>query len=290
MQTLLDFIPRAYAASKTTEETHAAPGISGATTTAPVAHSEAPGIHISIKAEELFRIGDFPVTNGLFLSLIILVFMGGGAMLLGRKLSLIPGKLQNAAEAILGGTLSVMDNILGSRRQSERYLPLIGTIFFVVLFSNWLGLFPGVGSIMLYEGNPPTGGAPLFRAPSSDLNFTLALAIVTVIATNILGAVAIGIGPHIGKFLNFRSPIGFFVGILEFVSECARIISFSFRLFGNIFAGEVLLVVISFLLPYLVPLPFYFLEVFVGFIQAFIFAMLALVFIGMAVQEHEAAH
>jgi F-type H+-transporting ATPase subunit a len=239
-------------------------------------------IHISIKAEELFHLGGFPVTNGVLLSFLILVLLGSAALLLRRKLALVPGMFQNTAETILEGTLSVMDGILGSRRESERYLPLIATIFFIVLFSNWFGLVPGVGSIM-WHGEKT---APLFRAPSSDLNFTLALALITVITVNILGVVAIGAGPHIGKFLSFRSPLAFFTGILEFVSECARIISFSFRLFGNIFAGEVLLTVISFLLPYLVPVPFFFLEVFVGFIQAFIFAMLALVFTGMAVQEH----
>ncbi|MBI2623581.1 MAG: F0F1 ATP synthase subunit A [Candidatus Liptonbacteria bacterium] len=241
------------------------------------------GIHISIKAEELFHIGGFPVTNGVLLSFLILLLLGGGALLLRRKLALIPGMLQNLAEWVLEGILSIMDGILGSRYQSERYLPLIATLFLIVLFSNWFGLLPGVGSIVFHGEET----SPLFRAPSSDLNFTLALALITVITVNILGVVAIGAGSHIKKFLNFRSPLAFFTGILEFISECARIISFSFRLFGNIFAGEVLLTVVSFLLPYVVPVPFFFLEVFVGFIQAFIFAMLALVFTGMAVQEHQ---
>jgi len=248
--------------------------------------TEGSGVHISIKAEQLFSIGGFPVTNGTLLSFIILIIMSAGALLIRRKLSLIPNALQNIAETLIEGILSVMDGILGSRHESERYFPLIATIFIIVLFSNWFGLLPGVGSILFYGHET----APLFRAPSSDLNFTLALALITVIMVNILGVTAIGIGPHIKKFLNFKSPIAFFTGILEFVSEIARIISFSFRLFGNIFAGEVLLTVISFLLPYVVPVPFFFLEVFVGFIQAFIFSMLALVFTGMAVQEHEVQH
>ncbi|MCR4328708.1 MAG: F0F1 ATP synthase subunit A [Patescibacteria group bacterium] len=246
--------------------------------------AEGSGIHISIKAEELFHVGGFPVTNGLLLSFIILILASVGALILWKKITLIPGKLQNLAELTLEGILSVMDNILGNRRESERYLPLIATIFFIVLFSNWFGLIPGVGSIVLHGHET----APLFRAPSSDLNFTLALAIIAVVTVNIIGVVAIGVGTHIKKFLNFSSPIGFFTGILEFISEIARIISFSFRLFGNIFAGEVLLTVISFLIPYIIPLPFFFLETFVGFIQAFIFAMLTLVFTGMAVQEHDA--
>ncbi len=257
-----------------------------ATSSVTATRTESSGVHISIKAEELFRIGGFPVTNGVLLSLILLILMSAGAILIRRKLALIPGALQNLAEWVLEGILSVMDGILGSRRESERYFPLIATIFLIVLFSNWFGLLPGVGSIVFHGKET----APLFRAPSSDLNFTLALALITVVMVNILGVTAIGIGPHIKKFLNFSSPLAFFTGILEFVSEIARIISFSFRLFGNIFAGEVLLTVISFLIPYVVPVPFFFLEVFVGFIQAFIFSMLALVFTGMAVQEHEYSH
>ncbi|MBI2888908.1 MAG: F0F1 ATP synthase subunit A [Candidatus Liptonbacteria bacterium] len=259
-------------------------------TTSPVPiaspHAESSGVHISIKAEKLFHVGGFPVTNGVLLSFILLILMSAGAILIRKRLALIPGTLQNIAETLIEGILSVMDGILGSRRESERYFPLIATLFIIVLFSNWFGLLPGVGSILLHGEET----APLFRAPSSDLNFTLALALITVVMVNILGITAIGIGPHIKKFVNFGSPIAFFTGILEFVSEIARIISFSFRLFGNIFAGEVLLTVISFLIPYVVPVPFFFLEVFVGFIQAFIFSMLALVFTGMAVQEHEQSH
>jgi len=255
-----------------------------ATAASAHASTESSGVHISIKAEKLFEVGGIPVTNGLFLSFILLILMSAGALLVRKKLALVPGMLQNIAETLVEGILSVMDGILGSRREAERYFPLIATIFLIVLFSNWFGLLPGVGSILLHGEET----VPLFRAPSSDLNFTLAMALITVVMVNILGVTAIGIGPHIKKFINFGSPIAFFTGILEFVSEIARIISFSFRLFGNIFAGEVLLTVISFLVPYVVPVPFFFLEVFVGFIQAFIFSMLALVFTGMAVQEHEA--
>lgn len=247
--------------------------------------------HISIKAEELFHIAGFPITNTLILSLLILGLISLGAFLLKRRLTLSPGKTQNFIEFILEGALSLMDSVLGSRRRSEQYLPFIATIFILVLFSNWFGLIPGVGSIGVREiHGDEVAFAPFLRAPSSDLNFTLAIAITTVLAINILGVAAIGIIPHISKFFNFKSPISFFIGILELISEAAKIVSFSFRLFGNIFAGEVLLVITAFLVPYLVPLPFLMLEVFVGFIQAFVFAMLSLVFVAMATMEHESAH
>ncbi|MDO8516160.1 MAG: F0F1 ATP synthase subunit A, partial [bacterium] len=173
---------------------------------------------------------------------------------------------------------------LGTRQAAEKYLPLVATIFIFVMTSNWLGLMPGVGSLIVHEGDTVV---PLFRSPAADLNFTLALATSVMIMIHLIGISVIGIKHHSGKFFNFKNPIHTFVGLLELVSEFAKIVSFSFRLFGNVFAGEVLLGIIAFLVAYIVPLPFLFLEVFVGFIQAFIFAMLTLVFIAGAIAEPE---
>ncbi len=131
---------------------------------------------------------------------------------------------------------------------------------------------------------------PFLRSPSSDLNFTLALAIISVVSIQIFGIMIVGAKAYSKKFFNFSGPIQFAVGLLEIISEVSRLLSFSFRLFGNIFAGEVLLLVMSFLMPYLLPLPFIGMELFVGFIQALIFSMLTLVFITMASQVHEEAH
>jgi F-type H+-transporting ATPase subunit a len=240
------------------------------------------GIHISLRAEEMFHIGGLPVTNGLFLAVMVVGFLSVAAIIFRRRLALVPNAAQNAVEFVFEQILGIMDNALGERRESEKYFPLIATIFLFILASNWSGLLPGIGSIVM-RGDETT---PLLRSPASDLNFTVALAVIAVIAVNLLGTVAIGAASHVKKFINFKSPVGFFIGILELISEIARIISFSFRLFGNIFAGEVLLTVVAFLIPYIVPLPFLFLETFVGFIQAFIFAMLALVFIAIAIKEH----
>jgi F-type H+-transporting ATPase subunit a len=137
-----------------------------------------------------------------------------------------------------------------------------------------------------HKGNEHKPPAPIFRPGSADLNTTLALGIVSVLATQVFGLMALKLS-YLKKFFNFSSPIDFFVGILEIISEFAKIISFAFRLFGNIFAGEVLLVVITFLVPVVVPMPFYGLELFVGLIQALVFAMLSLVFFNMATQSHE---
>ncbi|MBI3632375.1 MAG: F0F1 ATP synthase subunit A [Candidatus Vogelbacteria bacterium] len=246
---------------------------------------------ISIAAEKIFSIGNFPVTNSLILSVLVLIILGIVSYVISRSLTTIPGKIQSIVEMLLEGIMDFMDTILGRREVTEKYLPIIGTIFFFVLFSNWSGLFPGLSALGV-SGTNEAGKetfVPLLRAPSSDLNFTLALGIISILSVNVLGVTAIGLRHHLGKFFNFESPIMFFVGILELISEFVKMISLAFRLFGNVFAGEVLLLVIGMLSPYVIPLPFLAMEIFVGFIQALIFSVLTLVFINMAV-EHSSAH
>jgi F-type H+-transporting ATPase subunit a len=238
--------------------------------------------HISPRAEEIFFVGGLPITNALILTLAVFVLLGVAILIFRRKLALVPGRFQNVIEFILDSVLDLMEPLYGSKRKAEKYLPWIATFFVLILFSNWLGLVPGVGSIGIKHGEALT---PLLRAPASDLNFTLALAFVSVVIIQAFGVMALGPKIHFSKFFDFRSPIKFFIGILELVSEIAKIISFSFRLFGNVFAGEVLLIIIGFLVPYIIPVPFLIFEVFVGFMQAFVFSMLTMVFIAMAVSH-----
>ena len=244
---------------------------------------------ISIKAEELFSIGSWPITNAVLLALVTFLVLVSASVTLRRKLALIPGKIQNFFEMFVEGALTIMESVLGSRVLAEKYLPLVATVFLFIIVSNWLGLLPGVGSLGFHgESDGKETFIPLFRSPGSDLNFTVVLAIISVVSVNALGFIALGFKRYASKFFHPRNPILSFAGALELVSEFVKIVSFSFRLFGNVFAGEVLLMIIGFLVPYLVPLPFLFLEVFVGFIQAFIFSMLTLVFIAMAISHHEA--
>ena len=247
---------------------------------------------ISHRAEELFHLGPFTITNALllsFVSLIVLIIIG---FFIKKGLKIIPGKLQSIFEILIEQTFKIMDSVLGDRRLSEKYLPLIATIFLFVMTSNWLGLLPFTGPIGLnILHGEETVFTPLFRSPGSDLNFTLALALISMTSIHFLGVLALGFKKHFSKFFNFKKPFPLisFVGLLEFLSEFVKIVSFSFRLFGNIFAGEILLAVIGILIPYVLPLPFLFLEIFVGFIQAFIFGMLTLVFIAINIR-HEEAH
>lgn len=239
---------------------------------------------ISLKAQQLFHLGSFNVTNGLLMTLVASLVLIVFSVVLRSKIKIIPGKLQGAVEMGAEALLGLMDSTLGSMEAAEKYFPLVATIFIFILTSNLLGIFPGVGSLMFKSGSE---SVPLFRSPAADLNFTLAFAVISVIVTNIIGMASVGVFKHLGKYFNFKGPIDFFIGILELISELAKIISLSFRLFGNVFAGEVLLTIISFLAPYFIPLPFLFLEIFVGAIQAFIFATITLVSISLHTTTHE---
>ena len=245
----------------------------------------------TVAAEKITEIAGFPITNTIILTSIVMLFMIGLAVAVKSKFSMVPRGLQNLFEWIIEQTLGLTEGIFGTRQKAEKYLPFIATIFFFVLFSNWSGLLPGVGTLGVYEVHDGEKVfIPLLRAASSDLNFTLALAIITVLAVNIFGIAAIGFWKHAHKFINFSSPIAFFVGILELISEVARMVSFSFRLFGNIFAGEVMLVIAAFFLPYILPVPLLAMEIFVGLIQASVFAILAAVFTSIAISEHGEHH
>ena len=242
---------------------------------------------ISLKAQEIFKIGSFGVTNSVFSTLVVSLVLISIAVISYKKIRIIPGTFQSAIEMGTEWLLDLMESMLGSMKKAEQYFSLIATIFVFIMVCNLSGILPGVGSLVINNGGKEI---PLFRSPAADLNFTLAFAVISVIVTNIIGIMAVGVFPHISKFINFKNPIVFFIGILEFVSELAKIISLSFRLFGNVFAGEVLLTIIFFLAPYVVPLPFLFLEVFVGLIQSFVFAMLTLVSISLHTALHQEEH
>ncbi len=248
----------------------------------------------TLASETVFHIGEFGIRNTLIMSwLAMAVLILFGLSLRGTGYKLIPGRLQAAGELIVEGLFNFFNGILGDDRRTRKLFPLVATMFLFIIIANWMGILPGVGSITVegvHEGHAMD--LPLFRSMNADMNVTLAFSIVSIITVQILGFAALGFRGHLGKYFvaPWKKPygIGTFVGLLEFVGEFTRIVSFSFRLFGNIFAGEVLLVVVSALVPYIVPIPFYGLEIFVGFIQALVFSMLTLVFVSMAVTPHEA--
>jgi F-type H+-transporting ATPase subunit a len=268
---------------------------------------------ISVQAEPLFYIGPLPITNTLLLSVISAILVITFFLLATRNPKLIPGPLQNLLEWMSQGLLNICEEVAG-RENGRRFFKWVASIFFLVLIANWWSVIPGIGTIGIK--NPSIEGCegvnelttvfltgdyskcitPLLRPPATDLNFTLALALITVIVTQIYGFRLLGVRKQLGRYFNFsEGPIGLIVGLLELLLEPLRVVSLSFRLFGNVFAGEVLLIVIGFLLPFLGPIPFYFLEIFVGFIQAFVFAFLTLMFFTLGTtahgaEDHQEAH
>lgn len=253
-------------------------------------------MEISIIAEKLFSIGGFSVTNSLLVAVTVAIALGLATVVFSRNPKEVPHGAQNVVESVFEGLLSFIESITHDRKQARDFFPLVATIFLFVLFSNWSGLLPGAGTIGLNEehaGRVVT--VPFLRGPAADLNMTVALSLISVLSVQIFGVVALGIRGYASKFLvaPWKKPyvIGTVVGLLELVGEFAKILSFSFRLFGNVFAGEVLLTVMLSLVPYFVPLPFLLLEVFVGVVQAAVFSLLTIVFLKMAVTGHgEGAH
>ena len=283
-----------------------------------------PPPHVTLAAETLFYIGNFPVTNALLTTWIVMLILIVVAVLATRghpknldsakNSELVPSGIGNAIEMIIEGLYGFSESVAG--RWVSKFFPIVMTIFLVIVVANWIGLLPGVHTIGILE-HPEGAGAhgyvangviltaeeahgeegyvlvPFLRAPATDLNFTLALALAAVVLAQYFGFKAQRLG-YLKKFFDFSGfkqgafmgVIQLFVGLLEIISELARIISFSFRLFGNVFAGEVLLLVLAFLIPYVISLPFYGLEMFVGFIQGFVFFMLALVFFTLATHAH----
>jgi len=229
-------------------------------------------------------IGEMPITATLLTSWLAMVLLAVGAYVLSSRLKMVPGKAQAAVEMVVGGAYDYVRDSLESDSLARRYFPTLMTIFIFLLAMNWIGLLPGVTSIGYYAGVGEAAHlVPFFYPPATDLNIAIAFALVAMFLIQITGILALGVWKYGGKFINFSSPLSFVVGIIELISEIGRIISFSFRLFGNIFAGKTLLTVAIFFVPLMLPVPILIYEVFVGFIQAAVFAFLTLIFIKMAV-------
>lgn len=243
--------------------------------------------HVTLAAETIGHIFDLPVTNTLLVTWVTTTVLSLFAFAATRKMALVPTSyLQNFAEVVIESGYNLIDDL--AHGKVKTLLPLLMTFFLFIITANWLGLFPGFGTIGFYEmEGTKEVFVPLFRSINSDLNTTLALALISVLGTHIFAVKYLGLLGYLKKWFSFN-PIMLFVGLLELFSEFTKVVSLSFRLFGNIFAGEAVLATISSLFAFVLPLPFYFLEIIVGFVQAAVFMMLTLVFIVLLTQEqHE---
>lgn len=266
---------------------------------------------ITIFAEPIFHIKNFTVTNALLTSWFAVILIIIFAAILRKKLAEVPKGIQNIFEAVVDGGLGLCDQVTGSRALSEKIFPLAISVFLFILVNNWLGLLPVGGFGILEKALPAQPGGhglafvPFLRGGTADVNTTLALAVMAVIGANLFGIFSIGVWKIFNKYVNLKAlgqiftkikqdktviivaPITFFVGLLELIGEFAKVASLSFRLFGNVFAGEVLLAAMAALIAFILPVPFLFLEILVGVIQALIFSMLLVVYFTISATDHE---
>ncbi len=286
--------------------------VSAVTNTHTVAGSESGAEHLetgehaishesTLFAEPIAHAGNFAITNALLTSWIAVAIIIVFSVALRKSLKKIPGKLQHTFELFIEGALSIGDQVTNDRKITEKVFPIAASVFFFVLINNWLGIFPLTG-FGLVEHN---AFIPFIRSGTADINTTVALAIISVLGANLFGIMTIGGWKMFNKYVNLKAlgsaikkirkeptglivaPIQMFVGIIEIVGEAAKVASLSFRLFGNVFAGEVLLASMSALIAYAVPIPFLFLEIIVGVVQAFIFSMLTIVYFTIAASDHD---
>ena len=257
-----------------------------------------------LPAEAVFHVFGFPITNSVIGAWITIIFLVGFSYIITRRMKLVPGRLQALFEFLIGWLYDLCVSVAGEQN-GRRFFPAVATIFLFVAFNAWLALLPGFGSIIAHTAE---GEVHLIRAANTDINMPLALALTSFIFVEFYGLKTLG-GRYIGKFLNFKGlfqamrqiftgkvktgaqglitgAMTVFAGLLEGLSEFIRIISLTFRLFGNMTAGEILLLVAAFLVPWLFAIPFYGLELLIGFIQAIIFGGLTLIFLTLAVEMH----
>ena len=268
----------------------------------------------SFAPEVFLEVGKLPITNTVLNTIIVDGFLLILALAVSRKVALIPGKFMTGVEYVVGGLYSFTQSIAGER--AKQIFPFFMTFFLFILVANWSGLIPGINTFGIIEHHDgKTHVVPLIRATTSDLNTTLALAIISLTATHIMSLRALGLTEYLSRFIPFypfiisvlkgkpkfkldtSGPINLvmsffnplvliFVGGLELVSEFVKVVSLSFRLFGNIFAGEVVLETVSGIFAFVFPLPFLLLEVVVGVVQALVFAMLTMAFMIILTTPH----
>ena len=229
----------------------------------------------SLRPEVVFSLLGAGVTNSLIATLLVDAVVILLIILLRRNLSLVPGTLQAAAEGVVEYIQATTEQVAGER--APAIFPWVAVFFIYIAISNLLGLLPGFGTIGFFRGG---SFVPLLRAATADLNTTLALAVVSVLATHALAIRANGVVGYLKHFFA-ANPLFLFVGLLEIVQEFTKLLSFSFRLFGNISAGEQVLGTIASLFAFIVPVPFLALEILVGVVQAMIFALLTMAFMSI---------
>ena len=241
-----------------------------------------PEVHLA--PQKVFAIGGFTVTNTLlsaWLTTIVIVLLFGLGT---RKMSIVPGRLQGLLEFLIEALYGFVKSIAGDY-YARRFFPVLATMFLFVAFNAWMALLPIYPSVGFTAEGPEPVTTHLFRSAGTDINMPLALAVISFVFFESWGFRVHKFG-YLKEFFRFGNPIQTFIGLLEFISHFIRVISFTFRLFGNMLAGEIVLFMMTFLTVFMTPIIFYGLEILVGGVQALVFMGLTLVFTSMAVASH----
>jgi F-type H+-transporting ATPase subunit a len=238
------------------------------------------GIHISLKPETLFAVFNFPVTNSFLATVGLSIAIMAIFLYVGARMKAVPGRLQLFIEIFVTGSRDFVHSVTGNEAVTRRIFPLFATMAILYLVSNLFGFIPGLAALS-YDG------VALWRPPTADYALIFVITITMFLLWQFAAIVTGGLVAYGKKFFNFSSPLNFVLGLLDIIGEIAKIVSLSFRLFGNIFAGEVIGAVILGLVPFFAPIPFMFLGLLSSVIQAFVFPILVLIFMNMAIVVKE---
>lgn len=257
-------------------------------------------------AEPVYHIGSLPLTNSMINSWIVVLFLVAVSFVVRKRMKFIPRGFQNFIEIVVEYIYGIIYSVTNDKKVSYKYLPLIFCLFVFIISNNWLGLLPGVGSIgQIADMHGKHVFIPYLRGGTADINATLGLAMFGVLATHVFGVISLGAWSYLNKFIKIKtvmdipaklkhgamtlieSPIDIFIGLVELLGEITKMASLSLRLFGNIYAGEVLLASIAGMVALFAPIPFMFLELFVGYVQALVFSSLIMSYLAVAVESHD---
>ncbi len=253
---------------------------------------QVPGEQLTIQPEKVFNIGNLIITNAMLLGVVVTILYLFISLYISAKNSLKPSKFQTLIEIAVESFIGLLEQITNNRKTAEKLLPLIGTLFLFIGISNIIALLPGLTSLT-YDG------VALFRTPTNDFNMTFSIALAMVILTNIASIKAFGIIGHLGKFFKFKDVylgfkegvgagflaiIDFLIGLLDIISEVAKVVSLSLRLFGNMFAGEVLAAILLGAFAFVIPAPWVAMNILVGLLQAMVFGALTAAYYGLAIE------
>ena len=236
---------------------------------------------INLAPSILFSIGPWHITTTFILQIIVSLLIIWIFVYTVRHWKTVPGKFQLLVETLVKFAYNQVDKVTNDPVRTHKIFPLIFTFFIFIMISNLFTLVPGMGAIFVRTS---TQDISLFRSVLADYSMVLVLTMIVIVLSQVLFIFYNGFRKYFHKWFNFSSPMAFALGIMDIISEFAKILSLSFRLFGNVFAGEVLAIVIGSLVPFFVPIPFLVLNIFSSVIQAYVFSLLAAIFINSTME------